>query len=265
MRLFSRMLGECKVFETSDPSRDVWGGFNPLMEYSFLVNLNEISLKDTTGAIGFMKKLITDPTITINKKGIDPFNINSFHRFLTTSNNDECIPTSDGDRRNLIIRSSDEMKGNREYFTKLNQYLDDVNVVKTCYEYFKQMENIECDYLSLPIPETEYQNNLKQLSVNPILLFLEYYTFVLVNEYKNNKCDELSEYEVEKSNNEIFTKFQYYIQKYGYTYDCNSNKLSVRIRNLKIDGIDNNKDTHKRGKVFNLLKLSQKYNIDLEG
>jgi hypothetical protein len=37
------MLGKNKVFETTDPSREVWGQFNGLMSDCFLVNLNELS------------------------------------------------------------------------------------------------------------------------------------------------------------------------------------------------------------------------------
>ena len=39
--LMQRMLGKNKVFETTDPSREVWGQFNGLMSDCFLVNLNE--------------------------------------------------------------------------------------------------------------------------------------------------------------------------------------------------------------------------------
>ena len=52
------------------------------------------------------------------------------------------------------------MIGNKEYFNKLNEMLKDVNVVKTCYEYFKQIPNMD-KFKSLPMPKIEYQNHLK--------------------------------------------------------------------------------------------------------
>jgi hypothetical protein len=39
--------------------------------------------------------------------------------------------------------------------------------MSSCYEYFKSMEEVE-NFNRLPIPKTEYQNNLKELSVSPI-------------------------------------------------------------------------------------------------
>jgi hypothetical protein len=100
--LIRRMLGDSKVMETTTPSRDVWGTFNNLMANSFLVVLNEMSKKDTTDAEGIIKGLFTDPKITINMKGVNPFEINSFHRFMITTNNEDPITSKKDDRRNLI-------------------------------------------------------------------------------------------------------------------------------------------------------------------
>ena len=44
--MLSVWLGKKKVFEPSNPKRDVWGDFNGPMKEAFLVNLNEISPKD---------------------------------------------------------------------------------------------------------------------------------------------------------------------------------------------------------------------------
>ena len=96
--------------------------------------------------------------------------------FFITTNKSEPIATSNGDRRNLIIRSSDELcaktKKNVEYFNKLRQYLDDDNVIATCYNYFKSIPNLD-KFNEIPIPKTEYQENLKQLSLSPPEQFIK--------------------------------------------------------------------------------------------
>ena len=43
IELLRRMLGAKKVFETTSPSRDVWGPFNGIMVNSFLVNFESWS------------------------------------------------------------------------------------------------------------------------------------------------------------------------------------------------------------------------------
>ena len=174
LTLLTQMLGNNKVMDTTQPSRDVWGDFNGKMSQSFLVNLNELSKSEMVEAEGKFKGLVTDAKLTINNKGVNQYDIISYHRFIITTNKEEPINTTFDDRRNLIIRSSDEMIGNKEYFNKLNEMLEDVNVVKTCYEYFKQIPNMD-KFKSLPMPKTEYQNNLKELLVSPRAMVKRFY------------------------------------------------------------------------------------------
>jgi hypothetical protein len=107
----ARLYGSGKMFETTQPERDVWGSFNTPMMGAYLVVLNETDKRNAVGAEGKMKGLITDPPLTINGKGKDQFPITSYHRFITNSNTADPVKTSKGDRRNVIIRCSDEKKG----------------------------------------------------------------------------------------------------------------------------------------------------------
>ena len=46
LNMIRKMLGNKKVFESTNPSRDVWGNFNGQMADAFLVNLSETSAID---------------------------------------------------------------------------------------------------------------------------------------------------------------------------------------------------------------------------
>lgn len=250
LKLFAKMLGDNKVFETTDPSRDVWGAFNGKMCDTFLVNLNELSKKDTNDSAGKIKGLITDAKLSINNKNVNQYEINSYHRFLITTNNPEPINTSADDRRNLIIRSSDELIKNKEYFNKLHVLLDDINVVKTCYDYFKSVEGMD-KFNSLPIPETEHQNNLKQLSITPIEQWLEAFT---IEHHKKESVELLG---VETCN-----LFKTWCKSNGMNYDIDARKLGVRMKNLKIVGIEKGRHTNKgETKKFDINKLKKHFKI----
>ena len=86
MRLLEKMLGKSKVFETATPSRDIWGDFNGRMASTFLVNLNELSKKETCESEGRIKALITDPRLTINNKGVNIKQHNPVFNFAKSSN-----------------------------------------------------------------------------------------------------------------------------------------------------------------------------------
>lgn len=169
------MIGKSKIFESSDPARDVWGQFNSKMANSFIVNLSELSLKDSIDSIGKIKALITDSNLTINPKGLSQYSITSYHRFITTTNGEEPFISKKDDRRNFIVRSSDEKIGDKAYFNQLYKLLDDPNIIKSCYEYFKSIPDLD-KFNSLPIPVTKHQNNLKEISRSPIEVWLEDFT-----------------------------------------------------------------------------------------
>jgi putative DNA primase/helicase len=250
MKLFAKMLGNNKVFETTDPSRDVWGAFNGKMCDSFLVNLNELSKKDTVDSAGKIKGLITDEKLSINNKNVNQYEINSYHRFLITTNNLEPVNTSSDDRRNIIIRSSDEKIGNKDYFNNLHSILDDVNVVKTCYEYFKSIEDMD-KFNSIPIPQTEHQNNLKQLSITPIEQWLEAFT---IEHHKKESVELLGV--------EACKLFKNWCKSNGINYDIDARKLGVRMKNLKISGIEKGRHTNKgETKKFDINKLKDHFKI----
>ena len=177
--MLGKMLGETKVFETATPSRDIWGDFNGRMANTFLINLNELSRKETLESEGKIKALITDPKLTINNKGVNQYDIDSYHRFIASSNNEDPIKTTKDDRRNFIMRSSDELIGNKDYFSKMYELLDDVNVIKTCYEYFKGIPDMD-RFNKLDLPSSAYQNDMKEMNISPIeswvkALTLEHY------------------------------------------------------------------------------------------
>lgn len=243
MRLFEKMLGSDKVYETTKPSRDVWGDFNGRMANTFLVNLNELSKKETTDATNYIKGLITDPKITINNKGVCQYDINSYHRFIITTNNEEPINTNKDDRRKLIIRCSDELIGNKDYFDKINLYLDDPNVVKTCYEYFSNIEGLD-KFLSIKLPTTEYQEDLVELSVNPIQKWMNDLVISCIGTEMENEC-------ITYKSSDLFTLFNAWIKTNGIQYDLNNIQFAVRLKRLSLTGL-----SIKRGKLGNYTVLN---------
>jgi phage/plasmid-associated DNA primase len=197
------------------------------MANSFLVNLDELSKKETMESEGKIKGLITEPKLTINNKGVNKFEVQSFHRFIITTNNEEPINTSKDDRRKTIIRSSDELIGDKEYFNKLYEYLDDVNVVKTCFEYFKSIEKMD-EFNKIPLPSTQYQNELKEISKSPIEKWIEDFTL----ENMGNQQET-----VELTKEEILSYFNVWCSSNKVEYKIDSLKLLVRINRLNINGV----------------------------
>ena len=107
LNTFSKLYGAGKTLETQTPERDVWGGFNSAMTNAYLI-LSETDKRNAFGADGKIKALITDYPMPINPKGKDMFVINSYHRVVQLTNTADPTKTSLDDRRNYILRCSDE-------------------------------------------------------------------------------------------------------------------------------------------------------------
>ncbi|MBC7408963.1 MAG: hypothetical protein H7339_11290 [Arcicella sp.] len=192
--------------------------------------------------VGKIKGLITDKQLNINHKGIDLYPIDSYHRFIITTNELEPITTGKDDRRNLVIRSSDELIGNKQYFDKIHKLLEDINVIKTCYEYFKNLPDLD-KFGQVPKPITEYQRNLQELSVSPIELWVKDLAYT-------------HEKDFEMFGSQAYESFVEFCEKHGFIYEANSLKLGVRLSNLGIKGIYKGQHTmYGRTKLYKVKEL----------
>ena len=116
--------------------------------------------------------------------------------------------------------------------------------MKTCYEYFKSVEKMN-EFNKQPIPTTNHQENLKQLSIEQ---WLEHFTM-------ENSDDE----ELEILGTEIYNLFeQWWNQNNEKPYNITPLQLGIRINNLNIDGIRKGRHTNKgETKVFDIPKINE--------
>ena len=193
----------------------------------------------------------TSVTITINQKGQQQRVIKSFHRFISSSNNHDSIYTSEQDRRTLILRCSDEKIGDYEYFEKLSEYIDDDNVVKTFYEYLKNMPDIK-DFPKLKVPFSEYHQNLKLMNKDVEIQFLE------------DLClNNLDRSEVILSSQQLYEKFVEFTSNNGIKYSTTSIKLIVYIKNSKPKCISEIRSNSSRKHKINIASLKRELGIDV--
>lgn len=199
---------------------------------------------------GQIKGLITDPKLTINNKGVQKYQIQSFHRFLITTNNEEPINTKQGDRRNLIIRSSDEKCGDKEYFNVLYTLIDDINVVKTCYEYFKSVPNMD-KFSGISLPVTTYQSDLQEMKVSPIESWIK----SVATEY----YDEIT---VQNLSADWFKMFLKWLENCKIDYKLTIQAFGVRLKRLNILHITQGTSTNKGNVlIFDIVGLKKHFNI----
>jgi hypothetical protein len=135
------------------------------------------------------------------------------------------------------------------------EFLADVNVIKTCYEYFKTLPGAD-NFNAIAIPHTEYHEEMSELSVSPIESWLHDYTM----EYYNPNTNELGN-TVKLQSSKCFELFNDWKEKTHIAYEVNSLKFAVQMGRLKINGIETKKEKQSNCKVFNLQKMAFHFKI----
>ena len=226
--LLTNMLGNEKVFETAQAERDVFGSFNVGMLNSYLVNLEEINFLSTKGNEGVFKNIVTQKKMNINAKGKDLIEIRSYHRFMGSCNPEDSdipIKSFEGDRRNLLIKCSDEKKGNTEYFSELIKLVNSKNLQKTFYEYLINRDNIDL-FVSRPIPKTEYQKDIQDTCEDYTLQFLKDYIY-------NHNNYGIKTYKAI----EIFNKFNEFKDLNNFNINISSTRFGLKLKTLGFKSI----------------------------
>jgi hypothetical protein len=282
MELMKKQLGDEKVLITAQPDKHVWGNFNNLMANAYLVAFDEMSKSVSNSAVEFIKNLITDAKITINDKGHSAYTINSYHHFIMMTNKaDGGITTEQGDRRKLMIRISDEKKGDLEYFNKFYAYLENKNTMRTVYDYFKNMKDVPT--MLPPPPATEYQDNLKLLSEDILIRWLKDYVRDCINKgdaiFNNTVEEDDDDSGLEsitpslfyKEDNaicrkfmsaEIFENFKAWRDANQEHFETTPLKFGVNLANKKLKGITKGPHTKKgETKIFNITELAKHFCI----
>jgi len=244
LHFLKTIMGNKKVFETTNPQRDIFGNFNPLMKDSVLVVFNEANKSNFYNANDMKKALITDKTLIINAKGKDSIEVNSNHRFITFTNNAD--PSSKNKRRDLFIRCSDDKVGDKTYFEEGFKYAEDKNVCLFIYEYLMGL-TINKTITQFDIPKSEYDEAITAEQRNIVLLFLE----DLCSEY----IDIDNTYIERKDNIDIYKDFIRFKNSIHNNYDMSPIAFHMKISFYKFKSITKGNKDNKKFYMINHKEL----------
>lgn len=101
------------------------GRFNHHLSDKILVFLDEAFWAGEKRSEGVLKGLITEPSITVERKGVDAFHVDSYVRCIMASNEDWVVPAGPDERRFLVLDvSEDHKQDSLGYFKALSSEID---------------------------------------------------------------------------------------------------------------------------------------------
>ncbi|USE00697.1 hypothetical protein JKJ11_00990 [Vibrio sp. SCSIO 43133] len=115
--LLERLLGQ-HAMRVQD-GKHLLGAFNSHLANKLFVTIEEAFWSGSAKDAGKLRTLITESTVTIEAKGKDAIEVDSYHRFMMCTNNDWAVPQTQDERRFFVLEVSDEVKQNKEYFSQL--------------------------------------------------------------------------------------------------------------------------------------------------
>jgi hypothetical protein len=264
IEMIKQLVGEEKFFETTNPEDTVWGHFNPMMMNAYFVYINEFGKKNQEDADGRIKGLLTDSSITINGKGKDPFKMKSYHRFLGSTNNEDPVNVKKGNRRKWVIRCSDQLKGNKEYFTEMYKLIGDKIVMRTLFDY---LMDIDCEgMVGEDPPKPQYQEELEASNEHMIQQFLKWgagdFDYYKQRDFETHTEGEVIEYKA----NDLYDKFKRFkTYKHYHLYETSSPALIKKIllynATLPDDIIVKKRDGNNNKTLINWRRVKEHFNL----
>ena len=141
IHLLSNLLGSEKVLNTCDTDQDVLGQYNYKMNKKILIALYNPSKEEFKKVHDIIFNTITNHTITINQKTMT-YDVFCNPRFIITADTINNVYVDKKTGFNCIIKCSNKLVGNRDYFRRIRKLINDTDVMKSLYEYFKNTSDL---------------------------------------------------------------------------------------------------------------------------
>jgi hypothetical protein len=135
----NEILGSEYVHIVGD-NKELYGNFNSSFEGKLLVFVEEACGRDNHSNSDTLKSKITNKKMNVNKKCVAQYTVFDYARYAFTTNGRNPMPIRQGDRRWGVFDTDPSMRGNTEYFEKLDNHLNDPRVKWAFYQYLKKLE-----------------------------------------------------------------------------------------------------------------------------
>ena len=212
----------------------IFGRFNSLLTKCMFLVVEEAS-GELKKFMEEMKNMITEPTIIIEKKNIDSGTYRNFLNIILNTNKADILDIDDKDRRFVFLTVSAIMKGNKEYYKKLNECMKNKQNTALFIKYLR--EEVKCDWTTADFqdkrPLTEAYKKQQALSAKNYMKFISH----IINEdgisydnetmnyywvsYRKRKSVCIAKSEIWKQYTRMCEKFKYT----SYPYDTFFNHI----------------------------------------
>lgn len=106
-----------------DSTRHLTGNFNAHLHNAIMVFADEAAWPGDKAGLGALKRLITEPTLSIERKGMDIFTVPNMIHLMLASNEDWSVPAAIDERRFVVLDVDKSRQQDTAYFAALEDEL----------------------------------------------------------------------------------------------------------------------------------------------
>jgi hypothetical protein len=147
-------------YNTGTPEKSVFSAFNGMMVKNLLCKFEEATYSNGKANEDTLKYFITTPTLDIQQKNKDQFNVKNFSRFVFTSNYNLPVIMTDDERRYAFFQTSNKRIGDRAFWDETYELMADTGFTKAILHYVLNRDISKFNPRNYP--ETQYGRDVKQ-------------------------------------------------------------------------------------------------------
>lgn len=195
-------------------AKHLTGNFNAHLADCCFVFADEAFFAGDRQHESVQKTLITEPTLLIERKGIDAIPFTNRLKIMMATNNDWIVPATKDERRYFVLDVSSAKIGDSEYFRALHAEISNTNTQAAFL--FDMLNRDISEFNVSKIPETKALQHQREQSLDS---FCKYWVEVLYRGYI---------YETQHGNQQLsdwMPDATVRLIKNGYDQYCNKNKI----------------------------------------
>ncbi|AEJ01328.1 hypothetical protein Nit79A3_1497 [Nitrosomonas sp. Is79A3] len=210
---------------------------------------------------GVLKALITEPTLIIERKGLDAESLQNFLKIFMVTNNDYAVPASKDERRYCVFDVASNRTGDKKYFDELHAACAN-EAIQSAF-LFEMLNRDITNFHTGAIPETQGLKDQRLASLSSVG---KWFVDSLTQGYFDLKEDNNTLWHNEMTSENLYSSYVTWCDSQRITYRMSQNSLGRYL--TKIFGQNRKLKGDKRGYFFGSLleaisKLEKYEKIDL--
>ena len=185
----TKILGRDYCIEINNVEHALFGRFNAQLVNKVFVNINEIDRATMTSYMEQLKAIITTPTLPIEVKGKNRFDVKNLLHLLSTLNYENAFKITETSRRMFYFETFNGLIGNTDYFNALFHYIEQPKNQRQFYDLMMNRP-VKKKITIKDIPITDDMRKQFEYNRDPIEDYVRDFTFKLTamenyNAYKS--------------------------------------------------------------------------------